>query len=124
MTISDYEKHVANDQEIVRVRPRCPIHVRAAAIHNFYLNSHPKLKQKYDLIKSGNKVKYYYVHNAPRESENVFAFLPGIHPIEIAPEFDYDVNFEKTILKAVNRFMKALGKSEIPNNLTYMKPLF
>ena len=58
------------------------------------------------------------------EAVRSFAFPPGIYPVEFAPDFDYDVNFEKTILVAVNRFMKALNKSEIPNNLSYMKPLF
>ena len=61
---------------------------------------------KYDFLKSGNKIKYYYTKD---EKFPVFAYAPGEYPIEIAPDIDYDIQFEKCMLSIINRFVKVLN---------------
>lgn len=120
--VNDYEKYVLNDRNGLELESKCPIHVKAAAIHNYKLNN-SKYKSKYNLIKSGNKIKYYYVKDESKSWE-VFGYAQGNFPAEIAPNFDYDLMFSNCILDPINRFMEALGKPKIPYNLVSVKTLF
>ena len=105
------------------VASKCPIHVRAAGYYNFLLNQNPKLKQKYEVIKAGDKLKFYHAKtsgwssNFKSTEENVFAFLPGSFPVEFAPPIDYDTQFTKTIIDPINRITHAMGFPDIGSNL-------
>lgn len=120
--IGDYEKFVLQDKEKLILEKGCPIHVRAAAIHNFMINS-SKYKKKYQLIRSGEKVKYYMAKNT-RDEENVFAFIPGSFPVEMAPPIDHDAQFNKSIVQPINRFVEAMGFSTISPKLAVSTQLF
>lgn len=97
-----------------------PIHVRAAAVYNNMLfNKGKKYKSKYSLLKSGEKVRFYYTGE-----DTVFGFVPDSFPIEFAPAIDIDIQFEKMLLSPLNRIVSALGYFEIPPTLTYTKSLF
>jgi DNA polymerase elongation subunit (family B) len=119
MGIGEYEKYCIEDKKQVVLAEKCPINVRSAVIYNHVLQN-SKWKGKYNLIKSGDKIKFYY----SKAEEQVFGFLPGDFPNEFAPEIDYDLQFEKTIIEPFNRFIEALGYSPVPGNLIYCKALF
>ena len=119
VTIGDYEKYALEDKREIKLAEKCPINVRAAAVYNHkLLNS--KWKTKYNLIKTGDKMKHFY---AKGESD-VFAFLPNCYPYEFAPEVDYDLQFAKVIVEPLNRFIIAMGFNSIPPNLIYARSLF
>lgn len=121
-SIGDYQKHVLIDKEKVVLGKGCPIHVRASAIYNHKLfNS--KYKKKYQPIRSGEKVKYYFVKTNNSE-ENVFAFISGSFPVEFAPPIDYDVQFAKNIIQPINRFVEAMGYSPVSPQLVVSTQLF
>lgn len=121
-SIGDYEKHVLLDKEKVVLEKACPIHLRAAANYNYTLHN-SKYKKKYQPIRSGEKVKYYYVKtNVPEE--NVFAFIAGAFPVEFAPPIDYDVQFAKNIIQPINRFIEAMGYSPVSAQLVVSTQLF
>jgi len=119
VSIGDYEKYVLEDREKILLAPKCPINVRAASTYNHMLLNN-KLKTKYNLIKTGDKIKHYYATG----DNDVFGFLPNNFPYEIAPQVDYDRQFEKIIVEPLNRFIKAAGMNSIPGNLIYAKSLF
>jgi DNA polymerase elongation subunit (family B) len=121
-SISDYEKGIADDRKKFEINSHCPIHVRAAGYHNFMLNN-SKWKNKYQLIKSGDKVRYYYA-KAERGEENVFAFLPGNFPVELAPPVDYDTQFSKGLIEPLNRFISAIGLPPISPEIIVRTQLF
>jgi len=119
VSIGDYEKYVLEDRNEIRLAPKCPINVRAASVYNHtMLNT--KWKTKYNLIRTGDKIKHYYA----KSDLEVFGFLPGDYPFEIAPEVDYDLQFEKVIIEPFNRFMTSAGFNPVPGNLIYAKSLF
>ena len=122
-SISDYSKYILNDTTAFEVASKCPIHVRAAGYYNYMLNNHPKLKSKYEVIKAGDKIKFFHV-KSKGEDNNVFAFLPGSFPIEFAPQIDYDNQFTKTIIDPINRITVAMGFPEIGGNLYISHALF
>ena len=121
-SISDYEKGMADDRKSLVFNDHCPMHVRAAGFHNYLINN-SKWKNKYQLIKSGDKVRYYYAKN-DEGGENVFAYLPANHPIQIAPAVDYDLQFAKCIIDPLNRFIAAIGLPPLSPELIVRTQLF
>lgn len=123
MNISDYDKFVADDKNQLVLGLHIPIHVKAAAIANYFLNldENKKYRVKYTKIKSRDKVKYYYTTN---ESYPVFGFVPEKYPLEYALPIDYNLQFEKTILEPVNRILKILGFTELSSDLCFTASLF
>lgn len=129
VSISEYEKFVKSDnkKDIEYFdyssdgrKTAVPIHVRAAAVYNnTILYKNRKYLSKYELLKSGDKIRFYYT-----SPDDVFGFIPDNFPYEIAPPVDIDVQFEKSLLSPINRIIVALGLKEVPPSLTYSTSLF
>jgi DNA polymerase elongation subunit (family B) len=119
-SIGDYEKYVLEDKKQLKLGEKCPINIRSAGIYNHILLNN-KLKTKYNLLKTGDKVKFYYTKDG---IDNVFGFIPGNFPYEFAPSVDYDLQFEKTIVSPFNRILEAMGFDNVPGDLLYARPLF
>jgi len=121
--INNYEKFILNDTTGFEVAKACPIHVRAAGYHNYLLNS-SKYKDKYPLLRSGEKIRFYFVAVKNSTENNVFGFSQGTLPYEFAPPINYDEQFTKTILDPINRFIETMGHNPISPNLFMINPLF
>ena len=118
------EKQLTADGKEIEVQTNnklpVPIHVRAAAVYNNMLfNKASKYRSKYSLLKSGEKVRFYYTGE-----DSVFGFVPDLFPLEFAPPVDIDIQFEKVLLSPMNRIVSAIGYPEIPPTLTYTPSLF
>lgn len=121
--LNEYEKHILKDKPELSVNKGCPLHTRGAGIYNNLLyTKQKKYKSKYQIAKSGDKVKYYYT-KLP-EPLDVFAYLPGSYPIEFAPPMDYDMEFAKNVIAPINRIVEILGYSPIPDSLIFSKALW
>jgi DNA polymerase elongation subunit (family B) len=123
VNVNNYEKFILNDVTALEVAKACPIHVRASAYHNYLLNN-SKYKDKYPLLRSGEKVNYYFVKIKSAADNNVFAYAQGTFPYEFAPPIDYDEQFTKTILDPINRFIEVMGHNPISPNLFMINALF
>lgn len=119
---NDYESGISQDRAKLVINSGCPMHVRAAGSYNYKLNN-SKWKNKYQLIKSGDKVRYYYAKSEFGE-ENVFAYLPGNFPVEFALPVDYDIQFAKCIIDPINRFVAAMGLPPLSSELIVKTQLF
>ena len=88
-----------------------PIHVRGSLLYNHYVKK-LGLEKKYQLIKEGEKIKFVYVRKPNPFQEDVIAFpqtLPkefGLHDF-----IDYETQFEKTFLDAMETVIKPIGWS-------------
>jgi len=123
VNVNNYEKFILNDVTALEVGKACPIHVRASAYHNYLLNN-SKYKDKYPLLRSGDKVNYYFVKVKSIADNNVFAYTQGTYPYEFAPPVDHDEQFTKTILDPINRFIEVMGYNPISPNLFMINALF
>lgn len=121
-SMNNYDAKVLNDKDKLDFVTGAHFSVKAAAYHNFLLNQNSNLITKYEPIKSGNKIKYYYTKD--KRYNDIFAFTRGSYPKEFAPEIDMDVQFEKTVLNIVNRFGNVLGLPTINKRLSVIMPLF
>lgn len=123
LSINNYEKFIINDTTKFEVGKGCPIHVRASGYHNYLLNN-SKYKDKYALIRSSDKINFYFVKIKKETDNNVFGFPQGNYPSEFAPPLDYDEQFTKTILDPINRFIEAMGHNPVSPNLFMINALF
>jgi len=123
-SISDYSSYILNDTTSFEIAKGTPEHVRAAGYYNFLLNKNSKYKQKYEMIRSGDKIKTYHVLTKGIAEQDVFAFLSGSFPVEFAPPINYDVQFGKIIIDPINRVTQAMGLPEIGHNLYISTSLF
>lgn len=123
-SIGDYDKWIINDHDTSKsfqIASGCPIHIRAAGKYNYLLHLNKKLKTKYELIKVKDKVKYYYSLDGDNQ---VFGYPSDSYPYEFAPKVNYDLQFEKTVIEPLNRFMKVLNFANIESSLVIINALF
>lgn len=122
--IGDYEKYILDDKESLNYASGCSPHVRGAAIHNMFINNNPSFENKYERLRTGDKVKWYYA-KSHKEAYNVFSFNRGAHPKEFAPEIDIDLMFEKTVINPLNNIIQSMpGINELSGSLKIKKRLF
>ena len=92
-----------------------PIYGRAAAYHNHLIKK--TNSQKYALIRSGSKIKFYYA--APNEHNfDIFAYAPGSFPAEFAVPLDREQQFFRLIVEPINKLLVAMGYPELTPSLT------
>lgn len=122
---SHYQEKVINDTTSLETVKAAHYGVKAAAFYNYLLNKNSSLKTKYDIIRGGGKIKYYYCKH---DKHNVFGYLRGMHPNEITEKegvmFDYDAQFDKTVLSICNSFLKALDLPMINKRMSILGSLF
>ena len=121
-SVSNYETKVLDDTNKLSFVSGAHFAVKASAYHNFLLRKNPSLQAKYEFIRSGTKIKYFYTKNSRMNS--TFAYIRGSYPMEFSPEIDYDEQFAKSILSPINSIIKPLGLPEITKRLSVVLDIF
>ena len=119
---SNYDQYVLEDTNKLVFADKAPASVKAAAYYNHMLHKNKELQSKYEFLKSGSKIKYYYCKDA--SVNKIFAFIRGTYPIEFAPEVDLDLQFEKCMLSPINSIIAPLGMPEITRRLSVVLDIF
>lgn len=120
---SNYETKVLDDKNLpLKFVKGVHFAVKSAAYYNYLLFKNKECQSKYEFIKSGNKIKYYYCKD--KSINDVFAYIRGSYPIEFAPEIDYDEQFYKSILSPINSIIEPLGLPEITKRLSVVIDIF
>lgn len=120
--ISEYKKHVINDTTGIEFGSGSKPHVKGAGYYNYLLYNDKKAQSLYPYLTTGTKVRWYYTKQKTDLIES-FAFYPDNYPKEIAPEIDYDLQFEKTFLNPINRILESMGMKQMDPELVYFTPL-
>lgn len=117
-SVNNYEQYILNDSTEFETASGCPMQVRAAGYYNYLLNKNNKHKGKYEMVKSGDKIKFYIAKSKKKgEENNVFGYLPNSYPVEFAPDIDYDAQFSKCIIDPINRLTQVMGHQQLNSNL-------
>ena len=86
-----------------------PIQVRGALLFNHYLKM-KGITRKYEPVTNGNKIKFVYLRTPNPINENVISFNSVLPPeFGLDDYIDYDLQFEKTFLDALNIVIEPLG---------------
>jgi len=83
-----------------------PIHCKAAIYYNKLITD-LGVDNKYEKIKSGDKIKYFYTAKN-KYGISCIGFLQD-YPPEFGIDIDYEMMFNKSVYKAVERLYDALG---------------
>lgn len=119
---SNYDDKCLNDKDRLEFVSGAHFAVKSSAYHNYLLHQHKELQTKYEFIKSGTKIKYYYCKDG--SINPIFAYIRGSYPIEMAPEIDLDTQFEKCILSPINSIIEPLGLPNITKRLSVVMDIF
>lgn len=87
----------------------CPIHVRGCILYNKILKE-KELDNRYQLIQSGDKVKFLYLKMPNPIRENIISF-PGYLPKELGLNdfIDFDTQFYKVFMKPLEIVLHSMG---------------
>lgn len=109
-SVNNLEKY-SDSRTIYKHKSGAQMHVRGALIFNHYLNEF-KLKNKYDPIGSGDKIKYVKLNLPNPIGENVIAF-PSVFPKEfdVKDYVDYEGQFDKFFGTPVDNILNKVGYS-------------
>ena len=92
-------------------RKGTPIHVKGSIIYNSRVKE-LKLTKKYELIQSGDKIRFLYLKLPNKLGSPVVAFKGGLPPeFELEGRIDYETQFEKTFLAPVTELLDVVGWS-------------
>ena len=120
---SNYNTKVLDDKVVpLKFVSGAHFAVKSAAYHNYLLSKNKELQSKYEFIKSGSKIKYYYTKD--KSINDIFAYTRGSYPIEFSPEVDYDEQFLKSILSPINSIIEPLGLPSITKRLSVILDIF
>jgi DNA polymerase elongation subunit (family B) len=119
---SNYETKILDDRDSIQFVKGTHFAVKAAAYYNHMLHKNALLQNKYEFLKSGTKIKFYYTKDD--SIGDIFGYMKGMFPIEFAPNIDYDTQFAKTILSPINSLIEPLGMPEISKRLSVVVGLF
>ena len=104
--VKDYEKYSSN-ASLNKFEKGTPCHVKASIAHNLLLREH-KVVSKYESIRSGQKIKYFYAQKNPYNLDAV-AFI-NEYPKEFNNiKMDYDKMFEKIVVPPIENVYDAIG---------------
>lgn len=107
MGLKGYEKYSPKCKDM-NVGKGTPIHVKAAYLHNT-LTSKLGIDNKYEVINSGDKVRYLYVQQPNKYKIDVIGFKYA-YPEEFRDLFkiDYEKMFEKILYQSIERFYESV----------------
>ena len=86
-----------------------PRHVRGSLLYNKYLKEY-KLKNKYELIENGSRIKFCYLKKPNIIHENIISFIQDFpKELGIGKYVDYDLQFDKAFLEPLKIILDAIG---------------
>jgi len=108
MGLKGYEKYAGQCEGMKTVKGM-PIHAKASYFYNQLVKLH-KLDKKYELIGSGDKVRFFYVKKPNRYNVDSIAYKYE-WPVEFEEFFkpDYDKIYQKLIFAPIERFYNAVN---------------
>lgn len=106
--VKDYSKY-ANRCRGYEVAKGTPMHVKAAYFYN-YLITKNNLTSQHELIKNGDKIRYYYVAMPNKLGIKCLAYKQYV-PEMLKQDFQPDVEmmFEKIVYSVIDRFYEAVS---------------
>ena len=104
--IGDYEKYVIDDKENLVLGKQCPVSVQAIARYNHLAHKNGEDNKR----QLSGKIKYYNIRVSQNRnaSSGYFGYPSGDLP-SWAPEIAKDVQWTKTIVEPINRFLEVMN---------------
>ena len=90
-------------------KKKTPIHVKGSLLYNHFLKK-MNLESQYEIIKSGEKIKFVHLKEPNIFGEPVMSFLGRIpKEFELEKYIDYNAQFQKSFLEPLNIILSCIG---------------
>jgi DNA polymerase elongation subunit (family B) len=105
--MSDYDKYASKSREM-NMPKGTPVHVKSAHAYNTLIKN-LNIENKYEVLQSGDKVRWMYIKHPNKYNMQSIAFK-YYYPQEFVEAFepDYEKMFEKIVFSVVERFYAAV----------------
>ena len=109
--VTDVEKY---SRETTIYGKGTPIHVRAALLFNHLVKT-KGLHTKYERIRSGDKIKFVYLHEPNPIGENVIGYVGTLpEEFDLRGYIDYDTMFNKSFERPITSVLDVIEWSARP----------
>lgn len=102
--VGDYDKYVIDDKNELILAKGKPVSVHAIARYNLLAHKNNEDNKR---ITSG-KIKYYNIYTGTGDEVGYFGYPSGELP-EWAPKIAYNVQWQKTVIDPINRFLEVMN---------------
>lgn len=134
INVSDIEKYVGllsnmiiitNEHTIdvgqgKSLKKKTPVQVAAAFAYNRFLEE-TGLTKKYDKIKSGQRMRFFYLKEQNPYRSHVMGMFDAVpKELQLTKWIDYEAQFEKVFVKPLNILLNAVGWDEVNDVVSVM----
>ena len=117
VNVGDYTKYVIEDKDDLIFEKQCPVSVHAIARFNYLAHKNNEDNKKF----YSGKIKYYNIKVG--NNNGYFGFPAGELP-EWAPQMNKIVQWEKTIIDPINRFLEVMNIQKVNSSTSQQLTLF
>ena len=117
VNVGDYTKYVIEDKDDLVFEKQCPVSVHAVARFNYLAHKNNEDNKKF----YSGKIKYYNIKVG--NNNGYFGFPAGELP-EWAPQMNKIVQWEKTIIDPINRFLEVMNIQKVNSSASQQLTLF
>lgn len=117
VNVGDYTKYVIEDKNDLVFEKQCPVSVHAVARFNYLAHKNNEDNKKF----YSGKIKYYNIKVG--NNNGYFGFPAGELP-EWAPQMNKIVQWEKTIIDPINRFLEVMNIQKVNSSASQQLTLF
>ena len=102
--VGNYKKYVVDDTNQLVLGKQCPVSVQSVARFNYLAHKNKEDSKKF----YSGKIKYYNIRTGMKKDDiGYFGFPAGELP-EWAPKIDKLIQWEKTVIDPINRFLEVM----------------
>lgn len=117
VNVGDYTKYVIEDKDDLVFEKQCPVSVHAVARFNYLAHKNNEDNKKF----YSGKIKYYNIKVG--NNNGYFGFPAGELP-DWAPQMNKIVQWEKTIIDPINRFLEVMNIQKVNSSASQQLTLF
>jgi hypothetical protein len=120
VAVGDYNKYVIDDKDTLQFALKAPVSVKAIARYNYLAHKNGEDNKR---IISG-KIKYYNIYLGSRKDSTCYFGFPAGECPTWAPKIALDLQWEKTIITPINRFLEVMNIPLVNSSGTIQLTLF
>ena len=102
--VGNYKKYVIDDTKQLLLGKQCPVSVQSVARFNYLAHKNGDDSKKF----YSGKIKYYNIRTGMNKGDTGYFGFPAGELPEWAPKIDKMIQWEKTIIDPINRFLEVM----------------
>ena len=102
--VGNYKKYVIDDTKQLLLGKQCPVSIQSVARFNYLAHKNGDDSKKF----YSGKIKYYNIRTGMNKGDTGYFGFPAGELPEWAPKIDKMIQWEKTVIDPINRFLEVM----------------